>query len=75
MSRTIDDANWIRDTCIDAIGMIGKKSPEVVKDAIPILKDLSTNSPSPYTKKKALRALEAFKETKEINPNEYSKTK
>lgn len=54
---------WVQDACIDAIGMIGKRSPESVKDAIPMLEKISKNAPSPYTIKKALRALESLRGT------------
>ena len=54
---------WIQDACIDAIGMIGKQSPESVNDAIPLLEKLSISAPSPYTVKKALRALNAVRGT------------
>ena len=72
MSRTIEtfdsgieiesslsvNTTWLQDACIDAIGMIGKRSPEAVSAALPILEKLSKNAPSPYTQKKAARALE-----------------
>lgn len=54
---------WVRDACTDGIGMIGKRSPESVKNAIPMLEKVSKNAPSPYTIKKALRALDALSGT------------
>lgn len=53
----IDSVNWLRDACIDVIGQIGKKYPESVKIAIPELERLSNYAISPYTNKKAKKAL------------------
>jgi hypothetical protein len=32
---------WLRDACIDALGMIGKRSPESINAAIPLLEKLA----------------------------------
>lgn len=61
VSTGIDSAIWIRDACIDAIGMIGAQFPEAVNQAIPLLEKLSNEAPSPYTLKKARRSLEAIR--------------
>jgi hypothetical protein len=58
MSMGVDGATWLRDACIDALGMIGKRSPESVNAAIPLLEKLSKDAPSPYTIKKSIRALD-----------------
>jgi hypothetical protein len=55
---------WLRDACIDALGMIGKRSPESVNAAIPLLEKLSKDAPSPYTIKKAIRALDGIRGTR-----------
>ena len=52
--------SWIRDDCIKAIGTIGKRHPEYVKAAIPLLKTLSKLSSYPYTMKIAAQALDAI---------------
>lgn len=49
---------WLRDASIDALGAIGKQSPGLVNDAIPLLENLSKDAPEPYTMKKSIRALE-----------------
>jgi curved DNA-binding protein CbpA len=51
----------LRDACIDAIGLIGKRFPDYVNNAIPLLEKLSVDAPSPYTIKKALHALDAIR--------------
>jgi hypothetical protein len=51
---------WLRDACIDALGMIWKKSPESANNAVPMLMKLSKYASSQYTRKKALRALDAI---------------
>jgi hypothetical protein len=56
----MDPPTMIRDACVDALGMIGKRFPDSVNAAVPLLKRLSTDAPSPYTIKKATRALEAI---------------
>lgn len=53
----VDPSGWLRDACIDAIGMIGKTSPDSVNQAIPLLEKLSKDESFPYTVKKAVRAL------------------
>lgn len=60
LSSSVDSIGptWIQDACIDAIGMIGSKSPESVFGAVAMLEELSKNAASPYTVKKALRALD-----------------
>lgn len=55
-----DNDVWLRDACLDAIGTIGKRHPEFVKTAIPLLKKLSKMSSYPYTMKKATQALDAI---------------
>jgi hypothetical protein len=60
-SMGVDPGTWLRDACIDALGMIGKKSPESVRTAIPMLEKLSKDAPSPYTIKKATRALDLIR--------------
>ena len=52
--------SWIRDDCIKAIGTIGKRHPEYVKAAIPLLKTLSKLSSYSFTMKIAARALDAI---------------
>lgn len=59
-----DPATWLRDACIDSIGEIGKNFPEAVKESIPLLQQLSINTPSPYTMKKAKAALEKIQKGK-----------
>lgn len=68
ISTSVDSIGptWVQDACIDAMGMIGSRSPEWVNDVIPILEELSKNAPSPYTVKNALRALEVLRSTKQI---------
>lgn len=56
-----DPATWIRDACIDSLGLIGKRSPASVSAAVPMLERLSTDAPSPYTMRKAIRALDAIR--------------
>jgi DnaJ-class molecular chaperone with C-terminal Zn finger domain len=51
----------IRDACIDAVGMIGKRFPDSVSGVIPVLEKLSLDAPTPYTIKKAVNALHAIK--------------
>jgi hypothetical protein len=58
ISSDDDKHIWIQDACVDALGMIGSTSPDLVKEAIPILGELVKNAQSPYTVKKAKRALE-----------------
>ncbi|MDQ4014083.1 MAG: HEAT repeat domain-containing protein, partial [Thermoproteota archaeon] len=54
--------NMLRDACIDSLGMIGKRSPESVNAAIPLLEKLSKDASSPsYTMNKAIRAFNAIK--------------
>jgi len=55
---------WLRDACIDALGMIGKRSPESINTAIPLLDKLAKDAPSPYTRKKAVKALDEIRGTK-----------
>ncbi len=50
--------SWIRDDCIKAIGTIGKRHPEYVKAAIPLLRKLTKLSSYPYTMKIAAQALD-----------------
>jgi len=54
----MDPKTWIRDAAIDFMGGIGKNYPELIKEYIPLLEKVSTNAQSPYTIKKAKRALE-----------------
>jgi hypothetical protein len=61
ISMGVDDATWLRDACIDALGMIGKRFPESVNSAIPMLEKLTKDAPSPYTVKKAIKALDAIR--------------
>jgi HEAT repeat protein len=63
-SMDTEGPTWLRDACIDALGMIGKRSPESVNAAIPLLEKLSKDSPSSYTIKKAIRALDGIRGTK-----------
>jgi hypothetical protein len=60
--NTTDFATWLRDACIDAIGKIGRRYPESVKVAIPVLERLSKYAISPYTNKKAKKALNGIME-------------
>jgi hypothetical protein len=55
-----DPATWLRDACIDALGMIGKTFPHAVKDAVALLQNLASSAPSPYTMKKAKLALDGL---------------
>jgi hypothetical protein len=48
-SMDTEGTTWLRDACIDALGMIGKRSPESVNAAIPLLEKLSKDAPSPHT--------------------------
>ena len=52
-----DPKTWIMDAAIDFIGGIGKKHPGIVKEYIPLLENISKNAKSPYSRKKATRAL------------------
>ena len=61
-SLGIDPATWLRDACIDAFSLIGKSFPESQKHIIPLLEKLSKDAPSPYTIRKAKRALEVIQE-------------
>ena len=56
----MDRATMIRDACIDALGEIGRNFPKAVEFTIPLLERISKNAPSPFTVKKALRAIEAI---------------
>ena len=60
-SMGIDPAVWLRDACIDALGLIGEKSPTSVDVAVALLENLSKQAPSPYTMKKATRAIERIR--------------
>jgi hypothetical protein len=60
--NTTDSATWLRDACIDAIGKIGRRFPESVKVAVLMLERLSKYSISPYTNKKAKKALNGIME-------------
>lgn len=51
-----DPEIWVRDATIAALGNIGGKSPEIVKDAIPMIISC-LERPEPYTRKKAVVAL------------------
>ena len=53
-----DPKTWIMDASIDFIGGIGKKHPEIVKEYVPLLEDVSKNAKSQYSRKKAKRAVE-----------------
>jgi hypothetical protein len=57
-SMGVEPDVWLRDACIDALGMIGEKSSEAVVDAVSILQELAVSGDSPFTQKKALRAME-----------------
>lgn len=59
-SSNIESVNWLRDACIDVIGQIGKKYPESIKMAIPVLERLSNYAISPYTNKKAKKTLKGI---------------
>jgi hypothetical protein len=59
----VNPETWLRDACIDSLGMIGKRSPESVNAAIPLLEKLSKDAPSRYTMKKAISALDGISET------------
>lgn len=52
---------WLQDASIDALGMIGKQSPNLVNQAIPLLEKLSKEAPEPYTVKKAIKALHSIR--------------
>ncbi|MCX6671890.1 MAG: hypothetical protein NTX92_08230, partial [Euryarchaeota archaeon] len=54
----VDPKTWIRDAAIDFMGGIGKNNPELIKEFIPLLEKVSANAQSPYTIKKAKKALE-----------------
>ena len=54
---------WLRDANIDAIGNIGKRSPDLVVEVIPLVEKLSKEGPEPYTVKKAIKALECIRES------------
>jgi HEAT repeat protein len=60
-SIEFDPVTMLRDACIDALGEIGKNFPKSVEFSLPLLESLSKNAPSPYTMKKAGRAIEAIK--------------
>lgn len=57
----VDPKTWIRDAAIDFMGGIGKNYPELIKEYIPLLEKVSTTAQSPYTVKKAKRALETLR--------------
>jgi HEAT repeat protein len=51
-----DPEVWVRDAAISALGNIGGKSPEMVKDTIPMIISC-LGRPEPYTRKRAVVAL------------------
>lgn len=51
-----DSEAWIRNAAIEALGNIGEKKPEIVKDAIPLLVSC-LKRPESYTRRKAVEAL------------------
>jgi hypothetical protein len=63
ISAKLDDeliaTNSLRDACIDSLSMIGKRSPESVNAAIPLLEKVSKDAS--YTRNKAIRILNAIK--------------
>lgn len=60
-SMGADPAVWLQDACIDALGMIGEKSPESVGGAIALLESVAKEDNSPYTRTKAAHALDRIR--------------
>jgi DnaJ domain len=60
ISIEMDRATMIRDACIDALGEIGRNFPKSVEHTIPLLENISKTAPSPFTVKKALRAIQSI---------------
>jgi hypothetical protein len=63
--NTTDYTTLLRDACIDTIRKIGRRYPESVKIAIPVLERLSNYALSPYTNKKAKKAIEEINKKKQ----------
>lgn len=49
---------WLKDAAIDAIGSIGSADPRLVADSVPILERVASSDQSPFSRKKAQRALQ-----------------
>lgn len=52
---------WLKDAAIDAIGDIGSADAKLVVDSIPVLEKVAASDQSPFSRKKAQRALQSIR--------------